>query len=73
MDLTPAYPPFRMKAADAAYYTGQSISSFFRAVAAGEFPDGRKGIGGTYWLRADLEAAMVNLDSVTHHNFAQKI
>lgn len=65
------YPPFRMKAVDAAYYTGMSISSFHLAVSKGEMPAGRKATGGCYWLREDLEKAMV--DKTVQHDFSRAI
>lgn len=71
MDLTPAYPPFRMKAKDAAYYCGLSLSAFYRAVEAGELPQGKARLGGKFWLRSDLEAAMV--DGKPQHDFSQAI
>ncbi|WP_164726799.1 hypothetical protein [Shimia sediminis] len=48
-----------MKQDCAAYYCGMSLTSFIRAVRDEELPPGRKGMGGTYWLRQDLETAMV--------------
>lgn len=61
-----------MKAAEAAYYAGMSVSSFFKAVEKGEMPQGKSAIGGRYWLRADLEAAMLGAET-KKHNFGQKI
>jgi hypothetical protein len=55
-----AFTPFRMKKDMAAFYCGYvSISSFDRAVSAGEIPAGKKATGGTFWLRDELEACMV--------------
>jgi hypothetical protein len=55
-----AFPPFRMKKDMAAFYCGHaSISSFDRAIATGEIPEGTKATGGTFWLREELEACMV--------------
>jgi hypothetical protein len=49
-----------MKKDAAAFYCGYgSLSSFDRAMEAGEMPEGRTASGGVFWLRADLEAAMV--------------
>lgn len=54
----PGYPPYRMKALEAAEYCGMSKTSFLRAVANGEFPPGYKSTGGVYWKRADLERSI---------------
>lgn len=53
------FPPFQMKRNTAAYYCGMSITSFDKAVAAGELPRGVKKIGGVYWLRQELENALL--------------
>jgi hypothetical protein len=53
------FTPYRMKAKMAAYYCGMSESAFLRAVDGGELPAGKKCAGGVYWLRVDLEAAML--------------
>ncbi|SEL24217.1 transcriptional regulator, AlpA family [Pacificibacter marinus] len=71
--LSPAYPPFRMKAQDAAYYCGMSTSAFLRAVDCGKFPKGIKTTGGRFWLRGELERAMVEGDTDPQHDFTQKI
>lgn len=67
------YPPYRMQADEAAYYCGMSVTSFRRAVDSGELPGGVKATGGRFWLRHELEAAMVNADPAPAHNFGQKI
>lgn len=72
MDLSPSYPPFRMKAAEAAYYCGVSVSTFLRCVDSGVFPKGKTALGGRFWLRADLEAAMLD-PKAKKHDFGQKI
>ncbi|MBU3262104.1 hypothetical protein KPG71_18945 [Roseovarius sp. PS-C2] len=54
-----------MKAKIAAYYCGMSLNSFLRAVDAGELPKGQKATGGRFWLRDDLEQAMLDRDTVT--------
>jgi hypothetical protein len=54
-----SYPPFRMKARAAAAYCDMSERAFLRAVEDGEFPPGQKRAGGTFWLRKDLEDAML--------------
>lgn len=70
---TRAYPPFRMKAGEAAYYCGMSVSAFRGAVAAGDLPQGRKVAGGRYWLRTDLEAAMMGETPSESHDFSAPI
>lgn len=72
-DITPAYPPFRMKAQEAAYYCGMSLSAFYRAVAEGELPSGQKARGGRYWLRSALEAAMLGAGPTRAHDFTKPI
>ncbi|MEP4195956.1 MAG: hypothetical protein ABJL99_10015 [Aliishimia sp.] len=72
-DLSHQYPPFRMKSSDAAYYSGMSVTAFFRAVEAGEMPKGKKAIGGRYWLRNELEQAMVDVKQPIKHDFGQPI
>lgn len=66
------YPPFRMKAKDAASYCGMSETAFIRAVQSGEFPAGQRKTGGTFWLRRDLEQAMLGKPTHTQ-NFGQAI
>lgn len=58
-----SFTPFRMKRSAAAYYCGMSISSFDRAIESGDLPKGRKETGGIYWLRHELEEAMVEKTS----------
>lgn len=67
-----AFPPFRMKKDAAAFYCGMSLTSFDRAVDGGELPEGKCGTGGRYWLRQDLEAAMLDRKT-TKHNFGARI
>jgi predicted DNA-binding transcriptional regulator AlpA len=62
-----------MKAQEAAYYCGMSTSSFLRAVDIGDFPKGTKTTGGKYWLRGELEHAMVEGETYPKHDFTQKI
>jgi predicted DNA-binding transcriptional regulator AlpA len=71
--LNPGYPPFRMKAQEAAYYCGMSNSAFLRAVSCGDLPKGLKSTGGRFWLRNELERAMVSGDTALQHDFTQKI
>lgn len=66
------FPPFRMKRTVAAYYCGMSESAFDRAVGSGTLPEGKSGDGGRFWLRAELERAMVD-QTPTPRNFGQKI
>ncbi len=73
-----AYPPFRMKLSEAARYCGLSPSSFLRAVENGEFPEGHTAKGGRFWLRSDLEKAMLDhtgnvMSRNSSHDFCQKI
>lgn len=72
VEMTPAYPPFRMKAKDAAYYCGMSDTAFLRAVADGDLPKGKKLTGGRFWLRHELEHAMVD-ESPQQHDFSKPI
>ncbi|MEP3776268.1 MAG: hypothetical protein ABJM82_04500 [Shimia thalassica] len=62
-----------MKKSDAAYYCGMSASSFDRAVLAGEFPSGRVRTGGTFWLRNELEEAMLGKTRKPHTDFSAAI
>lgn len=67
------FPPFRMKAPVAAWYCGMSISQFYLSVKEGELPEGRKRRGGTYWLRIELDDAMLERGDVIEHDFARAI
>ena len=62
-----------MKKCEAARYCGLSISSFDRAIEAGEFPEGQLRAGGKFWLRQTLEDAMVDRDNVIQHDFGRPI
>ena len=68
------YPPFRMKAREAAYYCGMSPSAFLREAKDPEsnLPDGKKLPGGRFWLRSDLERWMLG-EEKPHHDFSKKI
>lgn len=67
-----AFTPFRMKREAAAFYCGMSPSAFDRAVAAKALPEGKNETGGKFWLRSDLEAAMVE-GAPIEHDFGQAI
>jgi predicted DNA-binding transcriptional regulator AlpA len=73
INTAPDFPPFQMKKSLAAYYCGMSVSSFHRAVAAGEIPPGREKTGGTFWLRTDLEQAMLKRSAKPRTDFARAI
>lgn len=75
MSTRPAFhfPPFRMKIAAAAHYCGMSQTSFQRAIDAGKFQPGREDIGGRYWLRENLEAAMLEQKPIRPHRFGARI
>lgn len=66
------FAPFRMKSKAAAFYCGMSVSAFMRAVDEGKMPKGKKSEGGTYWLRAELENAMLP-DTKKASGFGQRI
>ena len=66
------FTPFRFKRLAAAHYTGMSAPSFDRAVEAGQFPLGKKDIGGIYWLREDLDAGMLG-KAAKKHDFRQPV
>ena len=53
-----------MRAEEAARYCAMSLTSFQRAVKSGDMPKGLKATGGTYWLRSELETAMLAETSV---------
>lgn len=53
------FPPFRMKAEQAAYYLSISVTTFRREVQKGTFPNGKKQPGGRFWLRDELEKAVL--------------
>lgn len=77
-----SYPPFRMKYAEAARYCGMSASAFQLALKEEFIPKGHKARGGRFWLRKDLELAMLEhagnlsaaIDNIKpHHEFSQPI
>jgi len=61
-----------MKKDEAARYVGMSVTSFDRAIEAGEYPPGQRRTGGTFWLRSDLETATLGIP-VQQRDFSRAI